>query len=51
MCDKYFKLGETDGIITTAKVLDRELFEVVLLGVIVEDMAAENGLQIDTGTF
>lgn len=48
-CDKYFKLGETDGVITTAKTLDRELFEVVILGVIIEDVASESGLQIDTG--
>lgn len=48
-CEKYFKLGETDGVVTTNKILDRELFEVVVLGVIVEDVAAENGLQIDSG--
>lgn len=48
-CDKFFKLGETDGIITTTKTLDRELFEVVILGVVVEDVASENGLQIDAG--
>lgn len=48
-CEKYFKLGETDGVITTIKMLDRELFEVVILGVIVEDVASESGLQIDAG--
>lgn len=48
-CSSNFHLGETDGVITTAKQIDRETIETVRLGLIVEDTASETGAQIATG--
>lgn len=44
-CQSYFALGETDGVITTTKLLDREIVESVRLGLIVEDVASKTGPQ------
>lgn len=48
-CASHFKLGETDGVITTTRILDREVMEVVNLGVVVEDEASETGPQLAFG--
>lgn len=47
-CSSYFTLGETDGVITTSKQIDRETVETVRLGLLVEDTASEIGPQIAT---
>lgn len=47
-CLAYFNLGETDGVVTTAKQLDREIVDSIRLGLIVEDVASETGPQIAT---
>lgn len=50
-CAKYFHVGETDGVVATARVLDREFVETIALGVIVEDVASDTSVQLDTGRF
>lgn len=48
-CSTIFNLGFIDGILATAKPLDREVAEMIHLGVIVEDIASDTGPQIAKG--
>ncbi|XP_017773804.1 PREDICTED: cadherin-23 [Nicrophorus vespilloides] len=47
-CASLFYLEEVNGVLTVAKTIDREVVEIINLGLIVEDNASETGPQIDT---
>lgn len=44
-----FNLNAIDGLISVVKLIDREKVEQIKLGVIVEDIAADNGRQTSSG--
>lgn len=48
-CLEAFTIGEADGVLKVAKVLDRETVDVLQLGVTVEDIASDSGPQITKG--
>ena len=48
-CTEYFRLDDTDGFLRVAKVIDREVVDVIRLVVKVEDVASRTGPQIDKG--
>lgn len=48
-CLGAFAIGEVDGILKVAKLLDRETVDVLQIGVIVEDVASDSGPQIAKG--
>ncbi|KAK2717587.1 hypothetical protein QYM36_006383, partial [Artemia franciscana] len=43
---KFFELNNETGVLKLSKMLDREIFEVVRLAFVVEDLAAKGGRQI-----
>ncbi|KAJ8962164.1 hypothetical protein NQ318_018121 [Aromia moschata] len=49
-CSSFFKLEPATGILTIAKQLDREAAETFLVGLIVEDVNSNTGLQTATST-
>lgn len=46
-----FRLDPTDGLLSVAKLLDREMIEMIKLGLVVEDIASVTGAQIATSEF
>lgn len=48
-CLKAFSVGEDDGVLKVARVIDRENVEVFNVGVVVEDVASNTGPQVAQG--
>lgn len=48
-CLSAFNIGETDGVITMAKLLDRETVEMLQIVVLVEDVGSDTGPQVAKG--